>query len=325
MKWQNILGITGGSSVSVFFILALVLNLSGMSHSTPGDQVCTDCYDLIQVNSTYWEIKVEHAGPDKDIIFAKKTRSRTRWLNLDKIDEFIETNPKVFVEILVPTVKRFSTINHPEFGYLRPIKDGDSLIQRKSKKYNPQGDRFIIHGITNGQKVKWGFNLDDWAMDGIIFDPFWFPAETTVELFEMNANITTKWDTNRDVYFRNLTCGKWYDGNSSYAGCLQINYTEVTHHVQVTILKTWQVLKINNELINVTHDWHYWCYDNVTGIVCKDMWDGDGNLKIKKIKKGCDWTYFPYDNVKEKPYSVGRNSPKLLIEGKNKLSVAVMT
>jgi len=171
MKWQNILKLTGGSSVSVFFILALVLNLTGMTHTTPEDQFCTDCYDEIQVNSTVWEIKVEHAGA-KDIIFAKKTRSRTRWLNLDKINEFIETSPQIEVEILVPTTKRYSTINHPKFGYLRPLKDGDSLIARKNK-YNPNGDRFIVHGKTNGQTIKWGFNMDSLTMDGIVFDPLW--------------------------------------------------------------------------------------------------------------------------------------------------------
>lgn len=178
MKWQDIVKITGGSSVSIFTIIMLVLNLTGMSYSIPSDQTCNDCYDVIQVNSTVWEIKVEHAGFDEDIIFAKRTRSRTRWLNLDKINEFIETDPNIFVEILVPTTKKYATIKHEKFGYLRPIKDGDSLIKRKSEKYNPKGSRFIVHGITNGKTVKWGFNMDNAIMDGVVFDPIWrgFPA-----------------------------------------------------------------------------------------------------------------------------------------------------
>ena len=131
MKWQNILKLTGGTSVSLFTIIMLVLNLSGMTYSIPEDQVCNDCYDVIHVNSTVWEIKVEYAG-DENIIFAKRIRSRTRWLNLDKINSFVKTSPEVFVEILVPTIKRYATVNHESFGYLRPIKDGDSLIKRKS-------------------------------------------------------------------------------------------------------------------------------------------------------------------------------------------------
>ncbi len=173
MKWQNILKVTGGSSVSVFAILLLVLNITGMSYDIPADQFCDDCYDSIYVNSTYFEIKVEHAGMDQDIIFAKRTRSRTRWLNLDKINEFVETSPEIFVEILVPTVKRYSTVKHPELGYLRPIKDGDSLIKRKSVKYNPRGSWFVVHGLTGGKTTKWGFNMDSWTMDGVVFDPVW--------------------------------------------------------------------------------------------------------------------------------------------------------
>lgn len=173
LKWQSIVGLTGGGSVGVLLLVALILNMSGMTFVIPSDQVCTDCYDIIQVNSTVWEIKVEHAGPDKDLVFAKRMRSRTRWVNLDKVDSLVETNPQVFVEILVPTVKRYSTIKHPEYGYLRPLKEGDSLIRRKSEKYNPKGSRFVVHGLTGGQTVKWGFNLDSLVMDGIVFDPVW--------------------------------------------------------------------------------------------------------------------------------------------------------
>lgn len=204
MRWQEILKITGGTSASVFTVLMLVLNLTGMSYSIPSDQMCTDCYDVIQVNSTVWEIKVEHAGIDEDIIFAKRTRSRTRWLNLDKIDEFIETSPEVFVEILVPTTKRYATIKHEKFGYLRPIKDGDSLIKRKSQKYNPQGSRFIIHGITNGQTVKWGMNVDSLTMDGIKFDPIWrgFPSGASSGLaLTSGSEINVK--GNGRIIFRN--------------------------------------------------------------------------------------------------------------------------
>lgn len=174
VKWQSIAGL---GTVSIFLLLAGLLNLSGMDYTVPPDIVCTDCWSQIPVNSTYWEVKAEHAGPDKDIMFKKMSRSRTLWVNLDRITEFVLTSPQIEVEILVPTVKRYATIKHPEFGYLRPIKDGDSLIARKNK-YNPNGDRFVIHGKTGGRTIKWGLTLEDFLMEDIDFDPLWESPES---------------------------------------------------------------------------------------------------------------------------------------------------
>jgi len=190
VKWQDIAKYVGSGTVGLFLVLAGILNMTGMTSSIPGDQVCNDCYDMIQVNSTIWEIKAEHAGADKDIIFAKRMRSRTRWVNLDKIDEFVDTSPKVNVEILVPTTKRYATVIHPEFGYLRLIKDGDSLIARKNKG-NPNGDRFIIHGVTGGKTIKWGMSLDDWLMKGVEFDPYWYSSTGTGSLVGQSGNAST--------------------------------------------------------------------------------------------------------------------------------------
>ncbi len=191
MRWQSVAKILGPSAVGILLVLAGILNLSGMSHSVPPDIVCSDCYSEIQVNSTYWEIKVEHAG-DKDILFKKMSRSRTLWLNLDKVSDFIPTNPEVFVEILVPTVKRFSTVKHPEFGYLRPLKDGDALIARKNK-YNPNGDRFIVHGKTDGQTVKWGLEIESILSEGIEFDPIWQSPESFELIKECTTETKERW------------------------------------------------------------------------------------------------------------------------------------
>ena len=192
MKWQNIVKYAAGGSLSLITVLILVLNLSGMEYSIPPDQWCDDCYSLFCVNSTVWEIKVEHAG-EKDIIFAKRMSSRTRWLNLDKIDEFIPTSPNVPVEILVKTNKKYAEINHPLYGYLRKLKDGDSLIKRRHKKYNPSGTCFIIHGKTGGKTVKWGMDISDYTMENIVYDPIWYGSGNDDGLilhmpFETGAN-----------------------------------------------------------------------------------------------------------------------------------------
>lgn len=182
MKWQSVLKMLGTGTGGILFVLAGILNLTGMSYTIPPDITCTDCYSEVQVNSTFWEIKVEHAK-DKPILFKKSTRGRTLWLNLDKVKEFIPTSPEIEVEILVPTTKKYSTFKHPEFGYLRPLKDGDSLIARKNK-YNPNGDRFIVHGLTKGKTVKWGLEIDSILAEGIEFDPLWESPSLSVLIME---------------------------------------------------------------------------------------------------------------------------------------------
>src|SRR3990167_10693251 len=101
VKWQY--GAVS-SVVGIAFIFSIVLNLSGMSYQTDGDKVCTDCYSKIEVNSTYWNICVEHAG-DKTAIFKKSVYGRVLYINLDKINEVITTNPEIKTYLLVQTIK----------------------------------------------------------------------------------------------------------------------------------------------------------------------------------------------------------------------------
>lgn len=173
IKWQDIniyAKILSGSGISLFFLIVLLANLAGMSYSDDGDKTCSDCYSKIEINSSYWEVCVEFAG-DKDLIYKKKTRSRRLWINLDKVD-LISTNPQANTELLVPTIKKYSTIKHEEYGYLRPVKDGDCIIKRKTKS-RPSPSRIIIHGIDIKETVKWGFDLDYWLSEKIDIDPVW--------------------------------------------------------------------------------------------------------------------------------------------------------
>ena len=117
MKWQDVAKILGGSATLLAVIIG-IFNLSGMTYSIPPDIHCADnCYSQIQVNSTYWEICVEHSG-NQSILYKKIANSRRLWINLDKIEEFLPTNPEVTTELMIPTIKAYSTIKHDEFGYL---------------------------------------------------------------------------------------------------------------------------------------------------------------------------------------------------------------
>ena len=187
LKWKQV---ASGTIVSLFFVLAGILNLSGVSHSDDGDKVCTDCYSEIKVKSTYWEIRVTYAGEDKDSIFKKRTRSRTLWVNLDKIEELVTTNPKIKVDILVPTISKYSIMKHKEYGYLRPLKEGDTLIKRNTKS-RPSPSRIILHGTKEAtQTVKWNFNLEHWLMEDINIDPVWLATSNKfTEEIEIKPNI----------------------------------------------------------------------------------------------------------------------------------------
>jgi len=178
IKWQTIKDykktVAGVTAVSIFIVIGLLLNLAGMSHSDDGDKFCLDCYSEIRIFSTFWVINVENNGIDNDLIRKKSIRGRTLWLNLDRIEELVETNPDVPTEILVPTNRIASTvINHPEYGRLRYLKDGDTLIHRNNKNRKAPS-RIIIHGSKPvNLTVKWSFALDSIYMEEINIDPIW--------------------------------------------------------------------------------------------------------------------------------------------------------
>src|SRR3990167_9147156 len=165
VKWQY--GAVS-SVVGIAFIFSIVLNLSGISYQTDGDKVCTDCYSKIEVNSTYWNVCVEHAG-NKTAIFKKTPTSRVLYINLDKINEVITTNPEIKTELLVQTIKSKAEFTSEEFGYLRNVKDGDCIIERINKP-----NKFYIHGNKlPEQQVKWSFDVESATIEDINIDPIW--------------------------------------------------------------------------------------------------------------------------------------------------------
>ena len=175
LKWQDLAKILGPTA-SLIIVIIGILNLAGMNYTVPPDITCgTDCYSKIEVNSTYWEICVEHSN-NSPIIYKKVESSRRLWINLDRIPDFIPTNPEVKVELMVPTISKYATIKN-EFGYLRPVKDGDCIIKRTTIS-NPGPNKLIVHGSKEAlQTVKWGFKLEHYLMQDIKIDPVWYGEE----------------------------------------------------------------------------------------------------------------------------------------------------
>lgn len=189
IKWQEVAAIGGGAVVTIFLAIAGILNLTSMEHTIPEDQVCSvDCFSRIDVNSTYWEIAVEHSGTENPLLYKKVNSSRRLWLNLDKIGDAVpatpDIGPPIIVEMMVKTNgPGTGGIFKVEDDWLRPVKDGDILIARKTSS-NPRGDTFYIHGRKHPwQTVKWGFNFSDqgdfMVREGIQFDPFWIASPQT--------------------------------------------------------------------------------------------------------------------------------------------------
>ena len=173
ISWKDLLKYGGTGLVSLAFVLTGLFSLTGVSYSHDGDKTCADCFSEIKINSTYWEVKVENNGIENPLIRKKTVYGRTLWINLDRIDELVNTNPKVKVDILVPAISRTATINHEQYGYLRPLKDGDTFIYRNSQARSSPS-RIILHGINVNTVVKWSFNLENWLVEDVNIDPVWF-------------------------------------------------------------------------------------------------------------------------------------------------------
>ncbi len=283
VKWQ-----TGavGSVVSLFFLLGLLLNLSGVSWSDDGDKVCTDCFSEIRINSTYWEVRVTFERPDEDLVFKKRTRSRTLWINLHKIDELVTTDPQVKVDILVPTNRiAFTEINHEEYGRLRFLKEGDTLIRRSSSK-RPGPSRIILHGQDINQVVKWNFDLEHFLLQDINIDPIWSP-DSYKEI--INCDIRIEYDTcSKTVaelinytYINNLTAKNEQRtrelNHSEYYNC---NPKKVSENCKTIGINTTDLIAYCPERYRCDIIGNQFCYVSLD--------DGDKNFNFKQAN-GRGW------------------------------------
>jgi len=211
IKWQDIVKYGGTGLVGLGIFLGLLFSLAGVSHSDDGDKECTDCYSEIKIFSTYWEIRVTFERPDENVVFKKRTRSRTLWINLHKIEELVTTNPEIKVDILVPTNRiAFTEINHLEYGRLRFLKEGDTLIKRNTKS-RPSPSRIILHGQKGAlQTVKWNFDLEHFLMEDINIDPVWLPTGFR-PLIKCDSLIRIEYDIcDRTIQITLMRCFSYY-------------------------------------------------------------------------------------------------------------------
>ena len=164
LKWQDIAKYGAGGAVSVFFFLALLTNLSGISNiQDSGNQTCLkNCESYVNFTSTYFEFCFERGG-DKDLIYKKVSTSRRLWVNMDKVNYLVPTNPQIPISLQVPALGK---------NNWRDLKEGDCL--KRTTQDNPLPIRLKIIGTKEAtQTVKWGFSLDSWLTEEIYIDPVW--------------------------------------------------------------------------------------------------------------------------------------------------------
>ncbi|KKL08920.1 hypothetical protein LCGC14_2571030, partial [marine sediment metagenome] len=163
MKWQIVaLWLTGiialGGTLTYVDLFSGLFELSGMSYTHSGDIICSsNCESYINVTTTYWRICFAHYNGTKyedEVLFKKRSRSRTLHVNLANVDNVINTEPRVEVDWLVPARGR---------GNWRPLKDGDCWNRLKTNKIKLVGHK------EPSQTVKWSFNVGEY----VDIDPVW--------------------------------------------------------------------------------------------------------------------------------------------------------
>ena len=157
---------------------------------------------------------------------------------------------------------------------------------------------FLLWGLKNDaqDKIKWTFITGEGELD-----PTWFPAEglTKVELKNKikTVNVTKTRSVGKDNY--TAECYEQLNNESElyWVSCFNTYRVEETYEVEV-VVKKWQELIINNNIINVTEELNMWCYvpkEDSTVIVCKSKSDGDGKLETEGYHDGMSYFVFPKD------------------------------
>lgn len=156
-----------------------LFQLSGMSYTHSGDTTCgTECEVFINITTTYWNVCFENtkdtqkvylaynqiyggsiktltpfiygnlSQTNQSVLYKKARYGRKLWVNLDKVDFILTTEPKVKSDWLVPARGK---------GNWRFIKDGDCWNRLKNNKI-----KLIVHKEKE-QTVKWGFNISGYV------------------------------------------------------------------------------------------------------------------------------------------------------------------
>ena len=255
MKWQLIAIILAsiliGTGVLTYTdLFGVLFQLTGVEATHSGDSYCKElCPTYINITTSYWRICFAHYSGtqySEEVLFKKRSRSRTLHVNLNKVTNLISTEPRVEVDWLVPARGK---------GNWREIKDGDCWDRKKINKIKLVGHK------KEWQDVKWSFEVGDY----VEIDPFWLSGievgdkvvkELCVPLYKTwtdeiphnkictncyNTTIEVNESDGYDIF--NETNGTYYKIGEKCYNYSCLDYIEKIEHIneQVDCIKTGKV------------------------------------------------------------------------------------
>jgi len=216
MDWKKISKILAGvGTIGVVGLLSYLFLLTGVDYTHSGDTDCKyikgiyQCEAFINVTTNYWNFGFEYLDIDSyiylpidlvdfkgklikykvselnftPVLYKKSINGRKLWVNLNQINDIIETNPNIKVEWFVPAVGKDNW---------RPVKEGDTWDRLKNNRI-----KLIGYPDNQFETIKWSFIIGE-----INIDPVW-------NAIEKDKFITTKKKIDGkdavEIIFNNLT------------------------------------------------------------------------------------------------------------------------
>ena len=220
VRWQTVAKLLGGGSIGLISLFAYLFLLTGISYTYTGDSVCDKlvCEAYINVSTTYWRTCFEHTKEtqkvylsynsvyggsnekltpfiyneleSQPVLYKKSTRGRTLWVNLNKVDNIISTEPPISVDWLVPARGK---------GNWRNIKDGDCWDRLKTNKIK------LVGYPKEAQVIKWSFELGE-----VSIDPIFISWDFTYEKLSKKEKVYDYTTVQKEIKCdaKNLSCTK---------------------------------------------------------------------------------------------------------------------
>ena len=189
MKWQDVSKILVGVG-GVVGLFSYLFLLTGMDYTHSGDSDCfykDSIYQaeaFINVSTRYWNFEFEHLSPDtyiylpadledftgtlvkykagdldfEPVLYKKSTRGRKLWINLNMMDNIIDTQPSIKVDWLVPARGKDNW---------RLVKEGDSWSRLKNNRI-----KLIGYPENTYDNIKWSFIVGE-----VDIDPVWIAID----------------------------------------------------------------------------------------------------------------------------------------------------
>lgn len=219
MKWQDVSKILVGVG-GVIGLFSYLFLLTGMDYTHSGDSECFyhediyQCDACINLTTRYWNFEFEHLSPDTyiylpadledfegkltryragdldfiPVLYKKSTYGRKLWINLDMIDNIIDTQPSIKVDWMVPTRGKDNW---------RHVKEGDTWSRLKNNRI-----KLIGYPENTNEDIKWSFIVGE-----VDIDPVWIAIDKECELkdaiIEISDKKIDKYNT-KEIVFTNL-------------------------------------------------------------------------------------------------------------------------